>query len=262
MHLFELEFFPLKNCDYEPNVLTGYLILTRFFGLIYSLFFFFIGVGYHELYFLSQSIGLIINHLLNTLLKILLLSPVPNGTCGSSVLLCDDPLAPETRCHGSFLHLDASSTHPDTHRCVPCSAPTLGTQQTAFLMVAVYAYLFQFYPRRYRTFYSFSLGIWFGIMVYASVFFGFSRPTDDFVASLAGSLFSGVYQLLLYMFGIPLFPSLVNWRVFVWFGPYRDTFTTSVPIVADAHVQRQVEQLKQQSSLVSFWRTYISPPRP
>jgi len=240
MYLHELQYHALEKCDFDANFVTEYLIPTRFLGILYGVFFLGLALFMHELYFFFVSIASFVNVLLNFLLVVLIRDPVPNGRCGSTFFFCNDPLRPDTVCDTMSTPWASEEDMLKVH-CVPCGAPSLEVQTTATLVIFLYGFFFQFNPVRYKPIYSVAVQLWYAVVVYAHVFFGFSSPLHAILGAAVGAVYGAVASSLIYFFIVPNFGPITQHWLAIKFGPYHDTYTT---LTTDRMTQLKADQQK------------------
>ncbi len=235
MSISELEEFALTHCDYERSFATQYLVLTHYLSYAITVALFVFGLRGKEIYLVVMSIGLIANTLLNFLLLAAIAMPIPNPTCGSHALWCTDPRVEGAHCAATLF----GTPDPD---CVPCGMPAFQVQHSAFFVTSIEIYAMQWHAPHLRFWHQTLLMLWMVLVIYSHAFFGFNSPAQIIAAIFVGSVFSLVWQFLVFFYLVPRFDAVLHWTLLRYVGEYRDTLTRSHrPVPGDPEPLLRIE---------------------
>lgn len=228
-------YWTLEHCDYEPSAVSKYLLVFYFAHYAIALIIFVLGLANRELYLLLLSTGITANYWLNLLLRWALMAPVPTASCGSGAVFCIDRTSPYNACGlGPYPVVPPAGatcgggTLPDCAACVPCGMPALEPQLTAFTVVSIGIFAFQWDTPRLQRYQLALLFVFYALVMYTHVFFGFSDAGQVLAGAAIGASAALLWQVAVYELAYPNFDRVLRWPLVRYFG-YHDTYCRDKP---------------------------------
>ena len=172
------------------------------------------GFRYHELYLNVMGTSLTFSPIYNGLLKWAAAQPVPVLECGTWGFYC---AAPGQTCHATPF---SGRQHGD--QCVPCGMPAFEVMQASIFVAEFLLYMFTWQTVRARPLHiQFVLG-YLLLVVWASLYFGFSSPAQCIGGVVAGVAYGVGWHLFTFQYVYPKFDWLLRCGPLTYVG-YQDT---------------------------------------